>query len=258
MDNNYYIQSGLLESYVLGTASQEEVQQVRKACEKYPDVMAEVIIIENALTKHAELNAPQLSVNVKAKLFAQLTKQQPTPIVDNNIIQLNPWYKLAIAASITILLGSIVTNKLLYNKLQLANQTLVQLNIQQSKLLANDSVLEKTNVGMNALLSANTKTIILKATNTKTNYLAKVYWNTANNATYISLATLPTLPTGKQYQLWAIVNGKPVDAGVFDTTIDSLQQMKLITTPQAFAVTIENKGGSLTPTLNTMCLLGNV
>jgi hypothetical protein len=36
------------------------------------------------------------------------------------------------------------------------------------------------------------------------------------------------------------------------------QKMKTITSAQAFAVTIENMGGSVAPTLETMCLLGNV
>ncbi len=257
MNTNNYIQSGLLESYVLGTASEEEVLQVRKACEQYPEIMIEVIAIENSLIRHAEASATQLSSNVKTKLFAQLALQSVTPIVDN-IKPINTWYKLAVAASITLLVGSIVTNKLLFSKLQFANEKLTALNVQQSKLQASELALQKTNISISSLLSNNTTTVTLKATDKSTNYLAKVYWNKVTSVTYISLATLPPPPTGKQYQLWAIVNGKPVDVGVFDAATDSLQQMKLITTPQAFAVTIENKGGSPTPTLNTMCLLGNV
>ena len=52
------------------------------------------------------------------------------------------------------------------------------------------------------------------------NYNGKLYFN-ANN--------LPKSPNQKQYQLWAIVNGKPVDAGLVDATdSDSIfQKMKL-------------------------------
>jgi anti-sigma-K factor RskA len=68
-----------------------------------------------------------------------------------------------------------------------------------------------------------------------------------------------TPPAGKQYQLWAIVDGKPVDAGMIDLNQPIVfQQMKTINSAQAFAVTIENVGGSATPSLETMCLLGNV
>ena len=56
-------------------------------------------------------------------------------------------------------------------------------------------------------------------------------------------------PTGKQYQLWAIVDGKPVDAGVINNCI-GLCKMKKIDHAEAFAITLEKEGGSPTPTLN--------
>ena len=38
----------------------------------------------------------------------------------------------------------------------------------------------------------------------------------------------------------------------------TFQKMKAIKNAQAFAVTIEKVGGSVAPTMDTMCLLGNV
>ncbi|RZK28201.1 MAG: anti-sigma factor [Hymenobacter sp.] len=69
------------------------------------------------------------------------------------------------------------------------------------------------------------------------------------------------LPPGKQYQLWALDNGKPVDAGVLTaaTTAGSgLQQMKDIASAQTFAMTVEPTGGSAGPTLTTMTVVGNI
>ena len=62
-----------------------------------------------------------------------------------------------------------------------------------------------------------------------------------------------------QYQLWAIIDGKPVDAGVFDNNFKGLLKMKDVGTGAAtFAVTIEPRGGRQTPTLETMQVAGNV
>ena len=77
---------------------------------------------------------------------------------------------------------------------------------------------------------------------------------------YINVNSLPVPSADKQYQLWAIVDGKPVDAGVFTMTSDSasIQKMKSISGAQAFAVTLEKKGGNPTPTMTAMYLMGNV
>jgi anti-sigma-K factor RskA len=64
-------------------------------------------------------------------------------------------------------------------------------------------------------------------------------------------------PAGKQYQLWAIVDGKPVDAGMIGDC-EGLCKMKVIDHAEAFAVTLENAGGSPAPTLTAMFVLGKV
>jgi anti-sigma-K factor RskA len=62
------------------------------------------------------------------------------------------------------------------------------------------------------------------------------------------------VPTGKQYQLWAIVDGKPVDAGMIATKkgIYHIQKMKSFGSVQAFAITLEKAGGSPIPTMDEM------
>ena len=61
-----------------------------------------------------------------------------------------------------------------------------------------------------------------------------------------------------QYQLWALVKGKPVDLGVFDKTPDSaaMKEMKPIAYADAFAVTLEPRGGSPSPTMDEMMVIG--
>ncbi|MNG37643.1 Anti-sigma-K factor rskA [compost metagenome] len=72
---------------------------------------------------------------------------------------------------------------------------------------------------------------------------------------------LPANDQDHQYQLWALVDGKPVDLGVFDAKADSahiLLKMKEINGAQAFAVTLEKRGGSATPTMTQMIVMGGV
>lgn len=268
MDINTIISSGLLESYVLGHSNAEETMQVKELCAKHPEIVMEIEAIENALIKYSSLSAPEISDSFKENLFSRLNNK--TVKTDNPESVFTPVksvfsYKYAIAATITLLIISTVFNILFYSKLQKTNAELSMLNndkkqyIEQLKI--QQTTLKTMKEGLAVLSDPKTKLIKLESTGALSGSMALVYWNSNSHHTYISEVQLPKPPEGKQYQLWAIVNGKPVDAGVFDLAITNgidLQKMKEISGAQAFAVTIENKGGSPTPTLTTMCLLGNV
>jgi anti-sigma-K factor RskA len=89
--------------------------------------------------------------------------------------------------------------------------------------------------------------------------LASVYWNQTTKEVYLSLQNMKELSQENQYQLWALIDGKPVDAGVFDGNVAGLIRMKDIPAGAGtFAVTIERRGGVPSPTLSTMQVAGNV
>ena len=87
-------------------------------------------------------------------------------------------------------------------------------------------------------------------------------WHAASKDIYIDVpdAHLPEIPHDHQYQLWAIVDGKAIDAGVFDLESggEALHKLKRIERAQAFAVTVEPRGGSPAPTLEKMLVHGEV
>jgi cell division protein FtsB len=95
--------------------------------------------------------------------------------------------------------------------------------------------------------------------NPHNNYML-VFWSPVNQQTLITDASLPALPADKQYQLWGLDHGKPLDAGVFDPQAlkDGNLQVKSIASAQAFAVTVEPKGGSAQPTMSTLTLMGKL
>jgi anti-sigma-K factor RskA len=87
---------------------------------------------------------------------------------------------------------------------------------------------------------------------------ATVFWNTKNKDVYVMVNKLPEPKTGKQYQLWAMVDGKPVDAGVLNPSCSSVCKMKNIPKAEAFAITLEKEGGSPVPNLKAIYVMGNV
>jgi hypothetical protein len=56
-----------------------------------------------------------------------------------------------------------------------------------------------------------------------------------------------------------MVDGKPVDAGVFEMKEGpGMMKMKNIPRAEAFAITLEKKGGSQAPSLDKLYVMGKV
>jgi len=87
-----------------------------------------------------------------------------------------------------------------------------------------------------------------------------LYWHPQTKKVLMMSANLPQLSADEQYQLWGMVDGKPVDAGVFEYTNNQFEAsfQKDISDASAFAVSIEPKGGSKSPTISKVCMLGSL
>ena len=99
--------------------------------------------------------------------------------------------------------------------------------------------------------------IKMKSAPKKNNMDATVFWDSRNKDVYVMAKELPKPNAGKQFQLWAIVDGKPVDAGMISPSCAGVCKMKNIPRAQAFAITLENTGGSPTPHLEQLFVIGN-
>jgi hypothetical protein len=91
------------------------------------------------------------------------------------------------------------------------------------------------------------------------NSFATVYWGKKTNEIFLLVQEMPIPAADKQYQLWAMIGGQPVDAGTFDLKNDfTLIKLKKIRNAEAFAVTLENKGGSSSPSMEQMYVYGSM
>lgn len=276
MKKEEFISSGLLELYVLGSISNEELSLVNDMLAQYPELNAEVMRIESDLIRLAESQSPKPSAKVKSSLLDAIDviedsqeklEEKKAKVID---IQTSEKGKtsmtmlLMVAASLALLIVSAFFNYIQYQEIQLAKQTIASLN-QEKEVLANDLSTYKTSIEsaenkIAVLRDTANVTIPMKGLDISPNSLALIHWNKYTNETFIDIASLPEAPTDMQYQLWAIVDGVPVDLGVFDVlkSAATLQKMKTVGNPQAFAVTLEKSGGSPTPTMENMYVLGAV
>ena len=258
MNKEEFISSGLLELYATGISSPEETQMVENFLKQFPEVREELKEIELSLENYARAHAIQPSSSVKEKLFNQVFPEDAKK--ENKISTVVPinrktvsisFYKLMAAASLILLLASIIFNYTFYNKYQNADR---DLQAAQQKM----DQQEKSNLAMTEDLSVMTnkyaQPVVLNGTPHAPDALAKIFWMKNTGQVYIDPSNLPQVPEGKQYQLWAIIDGKPVDGGMIATEkgIYHIQKMKSFGKADAFAITLEKTGGSPTPTMDEM------
>lgn len=96
----------------------------------------------------------------------------------------------------------------------------------------------------------------LHSTDSSKRYTAHVFWNHYTRQTFVDVLSLPDPDSTKQYQLWAMSNSLPVDAGVFKANAEEgVQRVKSIANADSWAVSLEPKGGSTSPTPDQIILI---
>ncbi|MBS1523763.1 MAG: anti-sigma factor [Bacteroidetes bacterium] len=272
-DIKAYIESGILELYVLGDVTPEERTQVEAMAQKHPAIKAELEEIGRSLELYAEENAVEPSENLRNRVLNSLVvnlgddrtfsstrtadEEEDNVIIPISRARSNTFFKYAFAACLALLLVSIVALISVYNKLQESNNLVASLQSQNQRFANQTSLMDKE---LGVFHDASFKMVKLQGTPKSPSSKLTVAWSPVKKKVMIDMtnASMPVNDKDHQYQLWAMVNGKPVDLGVFDadTTSTGMKEMKSIASADAFAVTLERRGGSPTPTMDQMMVIG--
>lgn len=243
MNSNEYIASGMLENYVLGTTTPSETMEVERLAKENPTLQSEINKIQHTLEEYAFTHAVNPPLYLKEKIHQQLRFNDNIKPFTPNV---PPIRTFNIAASWVLLALSIAANVWFWGSWQSSENKVLALESQNLQLAQGEEVLKANYQQEVAVLqNPNTKRINLAGQASSPNAKAMIYWNTATCDVYLSSLKLPVAPTEKQYQLWAIVDGKPVDAGIIAATTHLLK-MKSFGKAVAFAISLEAKGGSTT------------
>lgn len=238
--------------HVTGIASAAETEQVEKWVMQYPEVKDELNDIEKSMEWYAMAHAIQPTAAAKQFILQKISnsslhKNNSSPA---KVVPITSFWKYAAAASVILLLGSAALNMVYFNKLQKTTTAYEQ--TKQELIAVNDSM-NGMSEDMSVVKNKYSQPVSLDGLPAAPDAAAKVFWMKNTGEVYIDPSNLPDAPVGMQYQLWGIVDGKPVDAGLIITTqkenkyrilkMKSFGKIKV----QAFAVTLETAGGNSTP-----------
>lgn len=269
MDVRAYIESGILEQYVLQSLGDQERREVECMSHIYPEIKTALNEITSSFENYLDVQKVEPPSYLKDKIKSELSKEhiseisiegkQTDSLKSAKVIPLGGLKNWALAAS---LITAFSTVALYFNERAAVfsyQKELVSVNDQLNKQEDQLALFEKKWSTWN---NPQSRIILLNGLPQKASGSSvAVLWDSLNQTVFLDLVHLPSVPQGKQYQLWAIKEGTPVDLGVFDIPSNTSMQpiaMNPIDRAEAFAITLEKTGGSAAPTLEEMYVLGKV
>lgn len=262
MSTQEFISSGILEAYVTGAATDAERAQVEAMAAQHPEVKTELQAIEDAMNAYVLKHAVEPPARLRDKIMDAIASTPTRASSGDGEIKeyrIGPRTEekkdyrytriYAIAASLLLLL-SLPASIFMYMRMKTDEGKITAMAKQQQDMAKsmNDSAIAYQGMRnkIYVLTDPMFKMIPLKGMAAAPGAKAMACWCPGSKELYFEPEKLPEPPKGMQYQLWAIVDGKPVDAGMVKMEA-GMQKMKLIANASAFAVTLEKAGGSPTP-----------
>jgi len=281
-ESKAYIETGILELYVLGQLNAQEQREVEAMAHQFPDIKEELNAIEIAMEHYALSHSIEPTVGLEKQIFEKIIPapaQEPSvnsatqkeaivvPLHDDRSASTIRTLKFSLVACIALLVISTAALYSAHDKLNSANEQIASLSTDREKFAATVSYIKNENKELQeiAAIASDPTWSSVKLAGTKISPQANmmVYWHKQGQHVMVdnTKMELPENDDTHQYQLWAIVKGKPVDLGVFDAQTQPkklLLPMKEVSDAQAFAVTLEKRGGSAAPTMEKMVVIGSV
>lgn len=239
-----FLDSDLLEKYLLGTTNTQEALQCERYIAMYPEVRDTFDELQENLEEFAKLHAMKTPEGLKEKILARIRAENTSR---------KKFFRYAIAASFAAFLFA-GASYFFWNQ----NQNLKE----QNTMVTNEIKVLKENMreGLEdvrnqfiVLQSPQTKKYNVKGNTRAKDLKAVAYVNPIKKLSYINVSKLPNLPESQCYQMWAEVNGEMINLGVIKESTGKEELMALPYSEEAVGyITIEPQGGNETPTVENI------
>ena len=245
-----FLNSDLLEKYLIGQTTSVETETVESYISKYPEVDQAYNNLQNQL----ELVAQSQYVKApKSNLKSDLNKMdEETPVVQiKQPKSSKKWFQLSIAASVIAIMFASTTyifyqqNQLLKIENQkIADEIYDRLDDLDQKNMRLDEIMRQ----MNQLNNPETEKYIINGNNRAKNLKTVAYINPKEKTSMLDVVSLPQLPEEQCYQIWAELEDKMVNLGILSEGDRQLKSIPYTEDALALSITIEQKGSTLSAT----------
>lgn len=235
-----FINSGLIEKYILGDASITESIEVEHYISQYSEIENEYNRLQNNLEIIAKSNSVEAPKFILDSVLESLDEK--SVITMDTSTKSTPWY--SIAASFAAVAFAIMAFMLYQKNMVLIEENDVvveEIFDLRSDIESYNSKLDNVMLQFQSLNNPETEKYVLRGNNRAKNLKTVAYINAIDKTSMIDVVSLPTLPEEQQYQMWAELQDKMVSLGILDASDRKLKSIPYTENALGLSITIENK-----------------
>ena len=236
-----FLDTDLLEKYLLGTTTTEESLQVERYIAMHPEVSKTYDELQENLEEFAKMHALKTPEGLKERIVASIRSERNGR---------KKFFHYAIAASFAAFIFAGATF-FFWNQNQTLQEenSVVSIQIEDLQKSMTQQMEDMRNQFI-VLNNPRTRKYNVKGNKKAKELKAVAYVNPVKKLSYINVSKLPNLPEDQCFQMWAEVNGKMVNLGIIEEAQDKEKLMALPYGEDAMSyITIEPKGGNQSPTV---------
>jgi len=241
-----FLNSGLLDKYVIGATTDLESKQVEDHISKYPEIEEEYNLLQDQLELAARSNAVNPSAYVLKSILNELD-DKPVIALHEPRKKSKSWYNVAASIVALVFAGS---SYMLYNQ----NQTLVDENNTiadevfdlRKDINKNNNKLDNVLRAFNRLNNPETEKYVLRGNDRAKELKTVAYINSTDKSSLIDVVSLPKISDEQTYQMWANLEDRKINLGTLDASNGKLKSVPYIADALSLSITIEPKNGNKT------------
>lgn len=253
-----FLNSGLLEKYLVGATDAAETAKVETYISKYPEVQNAYNTLQLNLEIVAKKNAIEAPKSILDNIIETLDDR---PLIKlSTLNKYKSWYKIGVAACVASIIFA-GTSFMFYKQNQKLNDYNSLLN-EENQVVVDEifdlrSDIENNNKKLDAVMQQfiklndpETYKYIIQGNSRAKELKTVAYINPREKTSMIDVVSLPKLPEEQCYQIWAELQGKMVSLGILNEADRQLRAIPYTENALALNITIEPKGGNSIASLN--------
>ncbi|RED47185.1 anti-sigma-K factor rskA [Winogradskyella eximia] len=238
-----FLNSNLLNKYLVGDTSLEESKEVEHFISNYPEVAEAYEELQNNLEIITMAGAVEAPNNMLENILESLEEPKETKVIQLAHRRKTSWYSIAASAAAVLFAA---TSFMLYQKnIQLNSENNVvveEIFDLRSDIESNNYKLDKLSRELLKLNNPDSKKYVINGNERAKNLKTVAYINPVEKTSMIDVITLPQLPEDQYYQIWAELQDRMVNLGILDESNRKLKQIPYMEDALALSIKIGTKG----------------
>ncbi len=238
-----FLNSNLLNKYLVGETSYEESKEVEFYINNYPEVAEAYEKLQNNLEIIAKAGAVDVPNHILGNILEALEETNETKVIQLVQNRKTPWYSIAATAAAVLFAAS---SFLLYQKnlglMDENNVVVEEIFDLRSDIEKNNAKLDELSAELNKLNHPDARKYVINGNERYKNLKTVAYINPVEKTSMIDVITLPQLPEDQHYQIWAELQDRMVNLGILDESNRKLKQIPYMEDALALSIKIGTDG----------------